>query len=622
MLFFRDCLPPLTFRWLRPFIAAVTLVTLAACTTAPRAAPTATSVAVPGSRFVYLPPIDDGGKTSGPHAVTICLPAGYDSTSARYPVIYVLDGEAAFFTRQHGMRDAVGYEVVHDQLVHEGLIQPAIFVAVHNSTDAAGHLIRGNRHTDYIMSGQTYTTRDGVERVDQTRSEGYYEFLAKTIKPMIDRTYRTRPGPESTGVAGFSAGGSGAFWMTYVHPETFGMGICQSPAFMPPFAGRELQAMLADRTRPVPAVRLWMDAGSQEYDFIYKDAFAAYRKLVRQGFKPGENIAFYTGHGHGHEKFDCYRRMRSALYFMLRTTAPELTAVELTTMDTVNDGPIRLERPAHLVVEAVYDHWLRLTDGAATFTIADPAVVRLDPSTNEIRPVADGHTTVRSSYAGRQLVQRIVVPPPEALRLCSATTRPVVMDGNLGEWGELPYKVDAPLDRADATTWTGAADLSYRFACIHDENFLYLAIATTDDHLVSETGKDPWYQDGIEVRVDARPASERMFSPGEGDGNRTLLVALSPSQPGVMRLPYKADKLPAGIKAVCIATATGYNTEIAIPVTYLNEQAGNAWKDVRINVVVDDLDMDLKGSTVDKMWWRPDWRTPASVRGSGTFLRQ
>jgi len=44
-----------------------------------------------------------------------------------------------------------------------------------------------------------------------------------------------------------------------------------------------------------------MDAGSREFDFIYKDAFAAYQTLVKQGFRPDENIAFYSGHDHGHE---------------------------------------------------------------------------------------------------------------------------------------------------------------------------------------------------------------------------------------------------------------------------------------------------------------------------------
>ena len=602
-------------------LAVVALVGLASCAHSPAVAdkpPAGPSLSEQNSRFIFLPQIDDGGKSSGPHAVTICLPAGYASTDMRYPVIYVLDGEAAFLTKEHGMRDAVGYEVVHDQLVHEGLIQPAIFVAVHNSLDPDGKRIPRNRYLDYCVTGQS--DKDGV--VVATKSEGYYQFLAQTIKPMIDKTYRTRPDPASTGVTGFSAGGAGAFWMTYLHPETFGMGICQSPAFMPPYAGKELQAMMADPKRPVPAARLWLDAGSREFDFIYKDAFAAYRKLVAQGFRQGENIAFYTGHAHGHEKFDCNRRMRSALYFMLGTKPRKLTGVEITDMDAVEGGPIRLARPAHAVLEIVYDGWLRLTDGSAQFKLADSSLVSFDDTVNELRPKAAGNTTITTSFDGRPVVQLVEVPASESPLPCGATTRPVVVDGDLSDWPELPQKVDAPLSSDDVQLWTGPSDLSYRFACTHDDQFLYIAIQTTDDHLNSEPDKDPWFQDGVEVRFDARPAVQRLGGTASKESADILLVAMSPARAGETRDPYKPDNLPEGTKAVCKATPTGHNTEIAIPFAYLNEKAGKPWTDVRINIVVDDVDKDYKGFKGDRFWWRPDWRSPASIWGSGTFQRQ
>jgi len=69
--------------------------------------------------------------------------------------------------------------------------------------------------------------------------------------------------------------------------------------------------------------------------------------------------------------------------------------------------------------------------------------------------LATGHTTITSSYSGRPLVQQIEVPASETARPCPAVTRPVVIDGDLAEWGELPYKVDAPLSKADAPNWTG-----------------------------------------------------------------------------------------------------------------------------------------------------------------------
>ncbi|MFA6292703.1 MAG: alpha/beta hydrolase-fold protein [Victivallales bacterium] len=572
------------------------------------------------SRYVFMPQMDDGGRSSGPHAVTVCLPAGYDSTDRRYPVFYILDGESAFLTRQNGMRDTIAYELVHDQLVHEGLIEPVIFIAIHNSLDSDGKRIPGNRNTDYCMDGQTFKQGD-IEKISSSKSEGYYQFLSQTVKPMIDKTYRTRPEPASTGVTGFSAGGAGAFWMTYLHPETFGMGICQSPPFFPPWVGKELSEIIFNPKLPVPNVRLWIDAGSREFDFIYKHAYSAYRKLLARGFRQNENIAFYTGHNHGHEKFDCTRRLRAALYFMLGTKTPKLTSVEIAEMDSEAGGPINLARRGHAILETVYDDWLRLTDCAAEFEIANPKVVALDSTTNEIRPRSAGSTTIASSYEGRKIVQQIEVPAPKAQQPCHAVEKTVTIDGDLSDWPNLPILVDKPQSVADATMWKGPADLSYRFDCRYDDNFFYIAIQVTDEHINSAADKDPWFQDGAEVRIDARPEADRLFGQGK-EFQDFLLIAMSPSGAGETRLPFNAAKLPAGVKAVCISTATGYNAEIAIPISYINEKAGKQWSGIRLNVVVNDLDDDYKGFRGDKLWWLPDWRTPDSTWGAGTFVKE
>lgn len=616
-------------RWIEPagvvrtgvrlFVAGVMLTCVVSCADKPVAGPkplVAPTLASVNSRYILMPPIDDGGKSSGRHAVSICLPAGYDSTDRRYPVIYILDGEAAFLTREHGMRDAVGYELVHDQLVHDGLIDPAILVAVHNSVDAEGKRVPRNRYLDYCVTGQT--GKDGV--VATTKSEGYYQFLAGTIKPMIDKTYRTRPEPASTGVTGFSAGGAGAFWMTYLHPETFGMGICQSPPFWTPYAGKELQALIGDKNRPVPPVRLWIDAGSGEFDFIYKDAYATYRKLVAQGFRQNENIAFYTGHAHGHEKFDCNRRLRSGLYFMLRKQTPTLTGVEITEMASVGNGPISLTRPGHAILEMVYDNWFRLTDCTAEFAVAEANVVSLSEVTNELRPKAAGRTTLTSSFGGRTITQQVAVAAPKAQEPCNAAKTPITVDGNLADWASLPVVVDKPQD-GGVSAWSGPADLSYRFGCTYDDQFFYVAIQTTDSLINSVEAKDPWLQDGIEVRMDARPEPDRLFGQGK-EFTDFLLVAMSPARAGEARAAHNAAGLPEGSKAVCIATTTGHNTEIAIPLSYLNEKAGGPWSAVRVNVVVNDFDDDPKGFTGDKLWWQPDWRSPANTWGSGTLQRQ
>jgi hypothetical protein len=215
----------------------------------------------------------------------------------------------------------------------------------------------------------------------------------------------------------------------------------------------------------------------------------------------------------------------------------------------------------------------------------------------------------------------VEVTPQKAQQSCYAANKPIVIDGNLSDWPKLPVVVEKPLKSSDVLAWNGPDDLSYRFGCTYDDKFFYVAIQTTDQYLNSVPEKDPWMQDGIEVRIDARPEAERLFGQGK-EFQDILLVAMSPARAGETRAPYSAAKLPDGTKAVCIATPTGHNTEIAIPISYVNEKAGKQWNAVRLNVVVNDFDDDYKGFTGDKMWWQADWRTPDSTWGSGTFVKK
>ena len=150
-----------------------------------------------------------------------------------------------------------------------------------------------------------------------------------------------------------------------------------------------------------------------------------------------------------------------------------------------------------------------------------------------------------------------------------------------------------------------------------DESFLYVAVDVTDGKVVSEAGKDPWTQDGIEVRVDARPNPGRYFSRGQGEFSNILLLAASPSaaRPNV----FSQDALPAGVTVACRPTPTGYTLEAAIPAAVLDAFQKQPWQEFRLNVCVNNTDR--PNGDVTKHWWYPDWRSPENQRGSGTFKK-
>jgi len=138
--------------------------------------------------------------------------------------------------------------------------------------------------------------------------------------------------------------------------------------------------------------------------------------------------------------------------------------------------------------------------------------------------------------------------------------------------------------------------------------------------LVLHPDRNPWDQDGIEVRVDARPDPERSSGRGHWEFTEMLLIALSPGETSDQMVYYNREKVPEGVQAICVKMATGHVTEIAIPATYLNEKQGEPWTAFRLNIAMDDYD-DPAGPLA-QIWWRPDWRYALTYPGSGTFRRR
>jgi len=210
-------------------------------------------------------------------------------------------------------------------------------------------------------------------------------------------------------------------------------------------------------------------------------------------------------------------------------------------------------------------------------------------------------------------VPREDVVAVERVAACPKRASPVVVDGQLDEW-----PASFPLGAAAAN----AGDCSYRFAVEHDEKFVYIAVRTSDDASVLNALKEPWSQDGVEIRFDARGEPERSQGRGRGEFRDILVISMSPSGDGSREkmVLYSADQLPKELRAVCMKTRDGHAAEIAIPASYLNERQGGAWKQFRMNVCVDDYD--AVAGPLKALWWRPDWRSAATFAGSGTFERR
>ncbi len=176
--------------------------------------------------------------------VWVFLPRAYATSERRYPVLYMHDGQNVFDART-SFAGEWGVDETLDSLHGLGR-EDAIVVAVDN-----GGQKRFDEYSPWI--NQKYGGGQG---------DLYVDFLVRTLKPYVDRHYRTLPDRLHTGVAGSSMGGLISLYAALKYPDVFGRAGVFSPAF---WVAPEIYA-LARRAHPRPGTRIYIVTGGQEGD--------------------------------------------------------------------------------------------------------------------------------------------------------------------------------------------------------------------------------------------------------------------------------------------------------------------------------------------------------------------
>lgn len=227
--------------------------------------------------------------------IDVYLPAGYDGSRRRYPVIYFQDGQNLSDPRQ-AFAGTWELEGALRQLSAVGL--DAIVIGVHNAGE--------RRLAEYSPFADP---RHGGGNADR-----YLRFLIDTIKPRIDTRYRTRPDRRGTAIVGSSMGGLVSLYAFYAAPRLFGAAGAMSPAIW--FGGRRLLDDIA--SRPAPRGRIYLDVGTDEGDEALRDARALARLLrVKKGVQARRTFRYVEAVGHQHREPDWARRLPEALMFLL-----------------------------------------------------------------------------------------------------------------------------------------------------------------------------------------------------------------------------------------------------------------------------------------------------------------
>ncbi len=177
----------------------------------------------------------------------IYLPNDYLTSDARYPVLYCFDGHNLFRNEDATYGKSWGF-----RKFLEGWDQPLMVVGVE-----CGHQGQ-ERLSEYLpypaIASSPFSAFEPTGKATM-------DWLVGEVKPFIDRTYRTKPGRESTGICGSSMGGLMAIFGGAQYNDVFSKAACVSSAIgfcMQPLMNALRQCDLS------PASRFYLSWGTKE----------------------------------------------------------------------------------------------------------------------------------------------------------------------------------------------------------------------------------------------------------------------------------------------------------------------------------------------------------------------
>jgi enterochelin esterase-like enzyme len=159
----------------------------------------------------------------------VMLPPGYDSSTQRYPVLYMLHGVAGDSSEWQ----AIGLLEAADRMMTRGEIDPFLIVLPNGGANYWVNQASGARWADYVVDD---------------------------VVTQVDRDYRTIDSPHSRAIGGLSMGGEGALRLAMQHPKVFGIAGAHSPSLRTAFDqfAPELQELFGDEAAWRAGSPLWL----------------------------------------------------------------------------------------------------------------------------------------------------------------------------------------------------------------------------------------------------------------------------------------------------------------------------------------------------------------------------
>jgi alpha-glucosidase len=178
--------------------------------------------------------------------IWVYLPKSYSTSEKHYPVIYMFDAQNLFDAKTSFVGEWEIDEYLDTLATHESII-----VGIEHGNDKRIEELTPYKHLTY----------------GRGNGDTFMNFIIHTVKPQIDRNYRTLSDSQHTTIFGSSLGGLLAFYAVLQYPDTFGNAGIFSPAFW-------VNPEIFDLASKVPInkrARFYFLAGTDESETMISD---------------------------------------------------------------------------------------------------------------------------------------------------------------------------------------------------------------------------------------------------------------------------------------------------------------------------------------------------------------
>ncbi|NTW26607.1 MAG: alpha/beta hydrolase, partial [Lentimicrobium sp.] len=260
--------------------------------------------------------------------IDVWLPDGY-TEHKKYAVLYMHDGQMLFDSTINWNKQEWGVDETIGRLLNENKIKDCIVVGIWNTP---------KRHAEYFpqkpFQSLSQVQKDSVNKelqdlgrtseVFQPVSDNYLKFIVNELKPFIDQTFSTLPGPENTNISGSSMGGLISMYALCEYPEVFGGAACLSTHWpgvfsmdnnpVPDAFVNYLKEYLPDPETH----KIYFDYGDQTLDALYPPLQKkADEVMIAKGFtKSNWETRFFPGEDHSEISWG--RRLDIPVAFLLK----------------------------------------------------------------------------------------------------------------------------------------------------------------------------------------------------------------------------------------------------------------------------------------------------------------